>query len=213
MLVRDVMTKNPITIDSKASILEAKNIMTKNNINKLPVLDKGGALIGIITTNDLQRSTPSDATTLDVYEMGYLLSKLSVEKCMTKNPKTVQPGETVEEAARIMADNDFGCLPVMENKLIVGIITDSDLFKMFIEMFGTRESGIRVTINMSDECGSLSAFTERVAQKKGKIISLVTSPASDTEHRIVTVKAVDISMADIEEIARECGCVEDIRKI
>ena len=66
---------------------------------------------------------------------------------------------------------------------------------------------------IGDECGSLSAFTERVAQKKGKIISLVTSPASDTEHRIVTVKAVDISMADIEEIARECGCVEDIRKI
>ena len=213
MLVRDVMTKNPITIDVKASIREANDLMQKNNINKLPVLDKSGSLVGIITANDLQRAAPSEATTLDMYELSYLLSKLTVEKTMVRKVFTVQETETVEAAAKIMSDGDFGCLPVMKDKLLVGIITDSDLFKMFIEMFGTREPGIRVTINMSDECGSLSTYTQKVAQKKGKIISLVTSPASDTEHRIVTLKAVNISMKDIEEISKECGCVEDIRKI
>ena len=135
MLVRDVMTKNPVTIDVKASIREANDLMKKNNIGKLPVVNKSGALVGIITSNDLQRAAPSEATTLDMYELSYLLSKLTVEKTMVKKVFTVQEDETVEAAAKIMADGDFGCLPVMKDKLLVGIITDTDLFKMFINMF------------------------------------------------------------------------------
>ena len=86
MLVKDVMTKNSFTVDNKASVLEAKDIMSKKNVNKLPVLNKAGQLVGILTANDLDRVTPSEATTLDVYEMGYLLSKVTVEKVMTKKP-------------------------------------------------------------------------------------------------------------------------------
>ena len=123
MLVKDVMTKKPITIEPKATILEATDLMKKNNIKKLPVLDKSGALVGIITENDLQKAAPSQATTLDMYELTYLLSKLTVEKTMTKDVKTVSFDETVEEAARIMSDGDFGCLPVMKDNLLVGIIT------------------------------------------------------------------------------------------
>lgn len=213
MLVKDVMTKNPVTIESKASVLEAKDLMNKNNINKLPVVDKSGSLVGIITSNDLQRAAPSDATTLDVYELGYLLNKLTVEKTMVKNVTFVSDTETVEEAARIMADNHFGCLPVMQNKLLVGIITESDLFRMFIEMFNTRSSGIRAVIEMSDASGTLSVFTQKVAEKNGKLISCITTAGSSDATRKVTVKAVDISLKDFEEIAKASGEVEDIREI
>lgn len=213
MLVKDVMTKNPITILSKASVLEAKELMKKNDINKLPVLDKGGNLVGIITSNDLQRAAPSDATTLDMFELGYLLSKLSVEKTMIKDVKTVPSDETVEEAARIMADGHFGCLPVMQDKLLVGIITESDLFSMFIEMFNTRKAGIRAVMDMSDKTGTLAVFTQKVADKKGKIISCITTPAPSPDRRTVTVKATDISFEDMKVIAEACGVVEDIREI
>ncbi len=207
------MTKNPVTVDSKASVLAAKDLMMKNKINKLPVVDKSGSLVGIITSNDLQRAAPSDATTLDMYELGYLLSKLTVEKIMVKKVLSVSDTETVEEAARMMADGHFGCLPVMQNKLLVGIITESDLFRMFIEMFNTRAAGIRAVIDMSDASGTLSVFTQKVAEKKGKIISCITTPGATSETRKVTVKATDISLKDFEEIARASGVVEDIREI
>jgi len=117
MLVKDVMTKSPITITPETSVPEAKALMTKQKINKLPVVDKSGALVGIITKNDLLKAAPSDATTLDMFELSYLLNKLTVEKVMHKDVKTVVETETVEEAARLMADYGIGCLPVMKQDL------------------------------------------------------------------------------------------------
>lgn len=213
MLIKDVMTKNPITVDPKATILEATDLMKKNNIKKLPVLDKSGALVGIITENDLQKAAPSEATTLDMYELTYLLSKLKVEKTMTKNVKTVSANETVEEAARIMADGDFGCLPVMKDNLLVGIITDSDLFRMFIEMFSARTHGVRAIIKMSDELGSLSIFCQKIATAGGIIISCITTEAENTAFRKVTVKATNITLQNCKEICEQCGTVEDIREV
>ena len=137
MLVKDVMTKNPVTVQSDVSVLEAKELFTKNKISKLPVLNKNGELVGIITKNDLNRASPSDASTLDVYEMGYLLSKITVEKTMCKSVKTTTEDIPVEEAARLMADYGIGCLPVVSGKLVVGIVTSSDLFHCFVEMFST----------------------------------------------------------------------------
>lgn len=213
MLVKDVMTKNSFTVDNKASVLEAKDIMSKKNVNKLPVLNKAGQLVGILTANDLDRVTPSEATTLDVYEMGYLLSKVTVEKVMTKKPITVSPEETVEEAARIMADNDFGCLPVMDGKKLVGIITDSDIFKMFIEMFNARTPGIRAVITLKDEPGKLSELSKILGEATAQIVSCVTTPADNPAYRKVTMKVTGITLPRFKEIAESCGKIEDIRKV
>ena len=169
-------------------------------ISKLPVLDKSNSLVGIITKNDLQKAGPSDASTLDIYELGYLLSKLKVEKIMIKKVLTVDINEVVEEAARIMADGDFGCLPVMKDNLLVGIITDSDLFRMFIEMFSARTSGVRAIVQMSDEPGSLSVFTQKIAMAGGIIISCITTEAENPAFRKVTVKATNkINIARFKE--------------
>lgn len=213
MLVKDVMKPNPFTIGEKASVLEAKDLMKKNNICKLPVMNKNGRMTGIITSNDLLKCTPSDATTLDVYEIGYLLSKLTVDKIMIKNVQTVTPEETVEEAARIMSDGGFGCLPVMQDDQLVGIITETDLFDMFIKMFNTREPGLRVIIDMSDEPGTLAVFARKIGDKKGRIVSCVQTPSTTPDGRIVTVKVTGMDMATFREIAESSGTVKDIREV
>ena len=135
MIISSIMRKNPIFIRPDTSLTDAKALMVKENIGKLPVLDKDDRLVGLVTKKDLEHAEPSEATTLDMYEISYLLSKLKVEKIMIKNVITVQENEVIEEAARIMADNDIGCLPVMRNSLMVGIITESDLFEAFVDMF------------------------------------------------------------------------------
>ena len=119
MIIRDVMTKSPVTVTEDTTVTDAKALMTKNNFSKLPVLDKSQRLVGIITKNDIQKASPSDATTLDMFELGYVLSKLTVGKFMTKKVLTVQETEVVEEAARIMVDNNIGCIPVMDDDVLV----------------------------------------------------------------------------------------------
>lgn len=213
MLVRDVMTKNPITIDIKASVREANDLMKKNNINKLPVLDKSGSLVGIITANDLQRAAPSEATTLDMYELSYLLSKLTVEKTMVKKVFTVQETETVEAAAKIMSDGDFGCLPVMKDKLLVGIITDSDLFKMFINMFETKVPSVRAIVTMADASGALGKFAQKIADANGNIITCITTDAENPSDRKVTIKVTGIKLDEFKKICESCGTVSDIREV
>jgi len=214
MLVKDIMVKNPITIAPEASVLEAKDLMTKNGINKLPVLDKNGALVGIITRNDLMKSSPSDATTLDMFELGYLLSKLTVEKTMSRSVKTVCESDTVEEAARLMSDYSVGCLPVLRGNILVGIVTESDVFASFIRMFNTRASGVRATVIMTEEPGQLAKFTAAIADKGGNIVSIVSSDVDSTNHRMVTVKAASIGIDDFKKIITDCGAaVDDIRNV
>jgi len=213
MLVKDVMTKSPITITPETSVPEAKALMTKQKINKLPVVDKSGALVGIITKNDLLKAAPSDATTLDMFELSYLLNKLTVEKVMHKDVKTVVETEPVEEAARLMADYGIGCLPVMKQDLIVGIITETDLFHVFIDMFGTRHAGVRATFVLDEKPGQLSRVSKAIADLNGNISSVVTADGDDDAHRKITIKTTVVTIEQLTSIINECGGkIEDIRK-
>ena len=214
MLVRNVMTKNPVTISCDKSVPEAKELMRVNNINKLPVVDKSGALVGIITRNDLVKASPSDATTLDMFELSYLLNKMTVEKVMVKKVKTVSPEETVEEAARLMDDYNIGCMPVLQGDLVVGIITESDLFRAFIDMFGTRHAGVRATFVMGDEPGNLSVFTKRLAELGGNIVSLVTAESADAGKRTVTMRVTGVEKSAMEQLVKSSGCeLQDLRNV
>ncbi len=134
MIISEVMAKNPATVNPEASVIEAKRIMADKGVSKLPVVDKSGALVGIVTDNDIQKAAPSEATTLDMFELSYLISKLTVEKVMKKDVKFVSEDESVEEAASLMADYKISCLPVIKNGLVVGIITETDLFRILIDM-------------------------------------------------------------------------------
>jgi acetoin utilization protein AcuB len=214
MIVKDVMTRNPIYVAPDTSLTEAKALMTKKNISKLPVMDKEDKLVGIITKNDLAKAGPSQATTLDMYEIGYLLSRLTVEKIMTQKVMSVSETEVVEEAARIMVDNQIGCLPVMQDAVMVGIVTESDLFHLFTDMFGARHNGVRATVNTDDKPGQLAKIAIKIAELKGNIVSAVTRESQDPGNRRITIKTTGITIKQMESILADCNNeVEDIRVI
>ncbi|MGN0729345.1 CBS domain-containing protein [Treponema sp.] len=214
MLVKDVMTVNPVTIGPDASVLEARETMTRNKINKLPVVDRSGALVGIITNNDLAKASPSAATSLDMFELGYLLSKLSVEKTMVKSVKTTTADQTVEEAARLMNDYGISALPVVKENLLIGIVTESDLFSTFIDMFNTRASGVRAVAVVNEIPGELAKIAAAIAEKNANIVSLVTSDACDSKHRTVTLKVSGISKDELQSLLEaNCAEIKDIRSV
>lgn len=214
MIIKSVMTKDPICVTESTTVTEAKQIMTSNKINKLPVLDSSKRLVGIITKNDIAKVSPSEATTLDMYEISSLLSKLTCGKFMTKKVITVEETEVVEEAARLMADKNVGCLPVVKDDVVVGIVTESDLFELFVEMFGARSSGARANFEMEDKPGQLATVFGQIAALKGNLISVVTRESKDISKRRITVKVSGITVEQLEELLKKEGAeIIDIRNI
>lgn len=131
-LVRDWMTANPITITPKTTLPEAHRLMLERHIRRLPVVDHG-KLKGIVTIGDLRKAEPSGATTLSIYELNYLVAMLTVDKIMTREVITVSSDTPLYKAARLMLENKIGGLPVLDDGRVVGIITDSDIFRVLVE--------------------------------------------------------------------------------
>ncbi len=140
MLVSERMTRNPIVIGDDTPIYEAIKVMHDNRVRRLPVLNDKGALVGIVAERDLLLASSPPTTSLSVYELHYLMTKITVADVMTTELITVTEDTPLEEAARIMADNQIGCLPVERGADLVGIITETDLFKVFLEFLGGRET-------------------------------------------------------------------------
>ena len=209
MLVKNVMTKNPVTILPESSITEAKALMNKKNIGKLPVVDKDNKLVGILTKKDLAKAAPSEATTLDMFEIGYLLSKITVEKVMSKKVITVPDTEVVENAARAMVDNEIGCVPVMSGDLVVGIITESDLFELFTDMFGAREEGLRFILTMDDKPGQVAKLVDEIAKADGNLVSLVTRELKEAGKRRLTVKVAGLKQEKLKSILETLNLTAD----
>jgi len=208
------MTRNPIFIHPDMPINEARSLMDREKVGHLPVLDKNSTLIGILTRKDLLKAAPSAATSLDMYEISYLLSKITAKDVMTKDVITVEENEVVEEAARVMADKSIGCLPVMRGKLLVGIITNSDLFLVFVNAFGAPH-GVRLSCSVKDKPGQIARLTHAIAEKGGNLIAMVTSDGDDLSRRRITLKVTGMSRKDLEFILSEFGDVEleDIRDL
>jgi len=133
--VKDWMTPNPITIDEGATLPDAHESMKEYSIRRLPVVNGAGKLVGIISQTDVREAEPSDATTLSIYELNYLLARLKVNKIMTTDPRTVTPDTSVAEVAQLMLDYKIGGIPVVDNGNLVGIITESDIFRMVVKNY------------------------------------------------------------------------------
>ena len=214
MLVNRVMTKNPIFIHPDTNINEARSLRDREKIGHIPVLDKNNNLVGILTRKDLVKAGPSAATSLDMYEISYLLSKMTIKEVMEKNVVTVGEDVVVEEAARIMADRRVGCLPVMRGKLLVGIITDMDLFHVFTNAFGARHKGVRITCSLLEKPGQIAALTRAIAEKGGNILAFITFEGDDLSRRRVTLKIDGLERTEIETVIQAVPGVqlEDIRE-
>jgi acetoin utilization protein AcuB len=203
VLVRERMSRNPVTIPAGAPITEALRVMRQSQVRRLPVLDEEGQLVGIVSEKDLLYASPSPATSLSIYEMHYLLSQLRVTELMTTDPITVTPDIPLEEAARIMADNKIGGLPVVEDGSLVGIITETDIFKVFLELLGARESGLRLTLEIPERKGEMARITTAIARLGGNILALGSFLGDDPTTGVVTVKVEDVPADELEAAMRD----------
>ena len=205
MLVRERMSTKPVTITADVPITEALRIMRQNQVRRLPVLDQNGELIGIVSEKDLLYASPSPATSLSIYEMHYMLSRLQVTELMTADPITITPDTLLEEAALIMADNKIGGLPVMQDGNLVGIITETDIFKVFLELLGAREKGLRLTVRIPERMGEIARITTAIAQLGGNLLALGSFLGDDPTTAIVTVKVVNVPADQLEAAMQELG--------
>ena len=202
MLVWERMTRNPYTVTADIAVPDALRRMHKLQVRRFPVVDAMGQLIGIVAERDLLYASPSPATTLSVHEIQSLLAKLSVAKIMQRDVITVTGDTPVEDAARIMADRKIGGLPVVRNGTLIGIITESDLFKLFQELLGARQQGIRVTLLVSDTRGELAKLTAAITRTGGDILALGTFLGEDPTNALVTLKVAGVSRDTLTHILR-----------
>ncbi len=201
MLVRERMSAHPTLCEPDLPVSDALDRMKQEHIRRMPVVDKHGKLVGIVSDKDLLQASPSPATSLSVWEITYLLSKIKVSDVMTKKVITIVPDTPLEDAARIMADNKIGGLPVVSPEgAVVGIITETDIFKTFIEMLGARKPGVRVTTLVTDRKGQLAKITGDIAAAGGNIVALIELPGTDSTNYEVLFKVTDVPKDQLVKI-------------
>lgn len=202
MLVSNRMTKNPITVKPDLPVAEALEWMRRENIRRFPVVNKKGKLVGIVTRDDLLYASPSPVTSLSMWEVTYLMSQVTVEETMTEEVVTVEEDTPLEEAARIMADNKFGGMPVMRGDEVVGVITESDLFKAFLELFGGHEKGVRLTVLAPYFKGSLAEIATKITEAGGLILALNVFEGTEPSNWGCTLKVTEIDMDSLMEVVK-----------
>jgi acetoin utilization protein AcuB len=218
MLVGERMTKRPVTVTEDTPVSRALELMKREKVRRFPVVDKHGKLAGIVLEKDLIYAAPSPATTLSIFEIHTLLAKIKVSDVMTREVITVTEDTPVEEAARIMTDNGIGGLPVMQGDQLVGIITETDIFKVFLEMLGGRDDGVRLSVQVPHKKGVLAEIAGEIAAQGGNIVALGTVHGDDPAHYRLTFKVQDVStdqlVAVMEKLnlevldSRECSWSE-----
>lgn len=200
MLVKNRMKRDPVTVMKDDSFRYALKLIRKEGIRHLPVLD-GKKLVGIITDRDLRQAAPSPATTLEVHELNYLLERLKIEAIMTKKVITVTPQTSLQEAAKLLFAHKIGCLPVVENQELVGIITEGDILRAYLEQEERAEAAPATELVVEDRPGAFEAVTTAAAgpvtvvsatvvlQGERRPVLVIRAPASvitDLRRRLAT---------------------------
>jgi acetoin utilization protein AcuB len=175
MLVKNWMSKPVITIDVDASMNDAIKLLKNHNIKMLPVMEKG-KLVGIVTDRDIKRASASDATSLEIHELLYLISKIKIREIMTQNPITVPHDYTVEETAEILLKHNISGVPVVDQyREVVGTITQNDIFRILISLTGAEKRGIQFGVEVEDRPGSIKEVTDIIREYGGRMASILTS--------------------------------------
>lgn len=215
MLVRELMTPKPIVIAPEMPVPDALSLMRERKIHQLPVVDNKGKLVGIVTEQDLLHASASSVSTLSVWELPSLLSKIVVETVMVKQVLTVDDDTPVEEAARLMADKGIGCLPVMAGGSMVGLVTKSDLFLAFMELLGGRRPGVRIWAQTPDAKGTVAKITGAIAAVSGNIVGLGFNEIRDAKGSRweITLKVQDVPKNKLVEALKPVVVeIKDVRE-
>ncbi len=204
MLVKEWMTEDPIVLDENASIMKAVQIMKEHGMRRIPVV-RNNKLVGIVTDRDVREATPSKATALDVHELYYLLSEIKVKDIMTPNPITIHPDETVEYAAVIMLENRISGLPVVDEEgHVIGIITQTDIFKVLINITGIYYGPLQIAFEMDTQPGSISNLVSEIREYGGRIVSILTSyEGMEPNKRRVYIRLTDMGQEEFERLLED----------
>ncbi|MBD5627431.1 MAG: CBS domain-containing protein [Desulfovibrio sp.] len=197
MLIRNWMTPEVITVTPDTSLLKLGKLMRDHGVRRLPVLDNG-RVVGIISDRDVRDASPSKATTLDMYEMHYLLAEIKAKDIMTPRPVTIKPTDTVEKAAMIMLDKKIGGLPVVDEKgELVGIISDQDVFKALVNITGVRDGGIQLGMEIANEAGAMRPIFDLLRKHGARILSVLSTNNQEGQRNIF------LRIRDLPDDARE----------
>jgi acetoin utilization protein AcuB len=204
MLVQNWMSKNVITIEVDKSMEDAIKLLKKHDIKMLPVMKKG-KLTGIVTDRDLKRAQASDATTLDIHELLYLLSTIKIGHVMSKNPITIPIDFTIEETADILLKNKISGAPVVDSKgHIVGVITQNDLFRALISLSGFGEKGIQFAFLLEDRPGSIKEIADIIRKFNARMVSILSTHDNIAEgYRKVIIRIYDIDRRNLPKLKEE----------
>jgi acetoin utilization protein AcuB len=206
MLVKNWMSKPAITIDADASMHDAIKLLKNHNIKMLPVMEKGN-LVGIVTDRDIKRASASDATSLEIHELLYLISKIKIREIMTKNPITVPQDYTVEETAEILLKHNISGVPVVDQfSDVIGTITQNDIFRILISLTGAEKRGIQFGVEVEDRPGSTKEVTDIIREYGGRMASILTSYDMAPEgYRRVYIRMYGIDRFKINKLKEAIG--------
>ncbi|MDO9300823.1 MAG: CBS and ACT domain-containing protein [Anaerolineales bacterium] len=199
MFVGERMSHPVISVAPETPVHDALAMFKKDHIRRAPVI-KNGKLLGIVTETDLLNASPSPATTLSVWEMNYLMSKVTVKQVMSKKVKSIDVDTPIEEAARIMADSKIGGMPVTHAGKIVGMITETDLFKVLLELMGAREKGVRVSALVEDKPGQLVKISKAITEAGGNFIAFGMFSGPDTSVKLLTFKVAGMKKDEVKKV-------------
>ena len=211
MRVKNRMTRAPITAQPKTTYNEALRLMENNNIHHLPIVNKKGRLVGIVSRSDMLEAEPSRVSTLSIFEIASLLDKVTMDQLMSHPVKAINDDCSISEAAHFMLETGVGCLPVMEEDKLVGIITDTDIFKTFVEVTGGGESGTRIEAKLPNVMGQLAGFTQAVTESGGWIVSLAMTYDESGEYFYIDMKERGGDETKLQEELDKMGTVEYVR--
>ncbi len=208
MPVQNWMTTDVVSVGPDTSLLKVGKLMKDHHIRRIPVVDENGQVIGIISDRDVRDASPSKATTLDMYEMHYLLAELKAKNIMTAKPITVKPTDTVEQAALIMLDNKVGGLPVVDDSgKIVGIISDHDVFKALVDITGARLGGLQFAIELPDQPGTARPLFDLLRAHNARLLSVLTVSNDDGNRQLF------IRVRDLENTKAEQELMDGVGKL
>jgi acetoin utilization protein AcuB len=173
------MTAHPLTISMEESLSNTHRYMQEQQVRHLPVVDKTGKMVGLVTEDDLLKAEPSSATSLSVWEIHSLLMKVKVKDVMVRDVISTTEDTPIEDAAHLMLEHKIGCLPVLRGAKLIGIITEIDIFRTFMELFSARQKGLRITITVPDREGELAKVAQAIANQGGYIAACGTFMAED----------------------------------
>lgn len=220
MLVRDCMTHHPVMIEPNMLLRDARQVMVENEIGHLPVVDTGKKLEGLVTRSHFSMSL-DQLDSLDMWEISSKIIDLKVKNVMIKKRQviTITPDNTVEQAARLLVQHDISCLPVIDNEMVVGMITTIDLLRSYQEMLGMPSRGIRVTVRMPAQKKSYSELAKLISaigEQEWGVIGIGTFPAPQKpEYYDAVVKIPGVSIEEVRELIEKIPNQQiiDIREV